>query len=451
MDKVTLQFKTVSSQRGKKLLIRENYRYYKKRQNKNGHIVWHCASQKCNAILVTNYDCNLALKEQSHICNSSSVQNDLKEKIDECLERAKTESTPIPTIYKEQVEKLESTGLDLVLKLPNYNNLKKRMYKLRNKELQTKNVRFSKLRDVKVPGVHKDILLADYTEKKRRILLFATEEAKQILKKAKHISCDGTFKAADRPFKQLYTLHVDLGSTDTQTNIIPAVYALLPDKKRSTYVIFFNLIKSQIPEFNPESITTDFEISAMSAAKAVFENIATRGCIFHFKKAVQNKAKLLGITKQSNISRAHVRRCMALAYLPNTMISDGWLYVLGENIQNDDKTTQFNTYFQNTWIEKKSVLSNKWCFYNIRHKTNNAIEWWNSRLNRTLKSKPNIALLLNTLKKDAKYHFNLWRNQGYISKRTKESILKEQKINSSLRELIDQKISLGHCIEKLSY
>lgn len=61
--------------------------------------------------------------------------------------------------------------------------------------------------------------------------------------------------------------------------------------------------------------------------------------------------------------------------------------------------------------EKKSILSDKWCIYHIRHKTNNAIEWWNSRLNRTIKSKPNIAVLLKTLKKDAKYHLNLWKNQ----------------------------------------
>lgn len=291
-----------------------------------------------------------------------------------------------------------------------------------------------------VPGVHKDFLLADYTGKKQKILLFATEESKEILKNAKHVFCDGTFKAAVHPFKQLYTLHVDVGSTNTHTNIIPTVYALLPNKTQATYEIFFHLIKSQIPEFNPESITTDFETSAMLAAKTVFDKVTTRGCIFHFKKAVQKKAKLLGITKKSNMSRAHVRRCMALAYLPNTMVSDGWLYVLSECIRKDNKTAQFNDYFQNTWIEKKSILSDKWCFYNIRHKTNNAIEWWNSRLNRTLKSKPNIAVLLKTLKKDGKYYSNLWRNQGYISKRTEESILKERKINSSLTELIDNEI-----------
>lgn len=142
---------------------------------------------------------------------------------------------------------------------------------------------------------------------------------------------------------------------------------------------------------------------------------------------------------------------MALAYLPITCRSDGWLYVLSQCLKSDDKTVAFNLYFENTWIREQSYLNDKWCFYNVRHKTNNAIESWNSRLNKKVKINSNLAFLLKTLMADAKYYWALWNNNGFISKRCEETILREKRINDSARELVDQEISIGHFIERLSY
>lgn len=64
-------------------------------------------------------------------------------------------------------------------------------------------------------------------------------------------------------------------------------------------------------------------------------------------------------------------------------------------------------------------------------------------------SKPNLALLLDRLYKDANYYFGLFKRQGFISKKKIETIRKHEKTVQSVRELIDQDISLGHCFEKL--
>lgn len=227
------------------------------------------------------------------------------------------------------------------------------------------------------------------------------------------------------------------------------MYALLPGKKQLHYEIFFDLIKSQIPEFNPATITSDFETSAMLAAQKAFPEATLRGCIFHFKQAVLRKAKKLGLSKKSMLSRGHVKRCMALAYLPMTCRSDGWLYVLSQCLKINDKIAEFNMYFENTWLQ--SFLNDKWCFNGVRHKTNNCIESWNSRLNKKINGKPNLAYLLKLLIKDANYYYFLWSNNGSISKRCEETILKDKRIDETVRELVDQEISIGHCIEKLSY
>ncbi|KAL0879890.1 hypothetical protein ABMA27_002416 [Loxostege sticticalis] len=183
-------------------------------------------------------------------------------------------------------------------KIPKYDNIKKTLYKHRHKQLQTTKTRFTKLKSIVVPGKFKPFLLADFLEKKCRILLFATPEAKETLRQAKHVFL---------------------------------CYALLPDKKHHTYTVLFELIKSQIPEFAPETFTTDYEVSAMTAITTVFPNAILLGCLFHFIRALWRKADQLTI-KKSKIMRAHVKRCIALAFLPKEYVQDGWLYVPGIRI-----------------------------------------------------------------------------------------------------------------------
>ncbi|XP_028172984.1 uncharacterized protein LOC114361950 [Ostrinia furnacalis] len=158
-------------------------------------------------------------------------------------------------------------------------------YKHRNKSLETKKIRFFQLKDVCIPGKFKDLLFADYYEKSTRILVFCSKEG--------------------REFMLSYQIK----------NKVP------------TYETLFRLCKSQVPELEPEKVTTDFEISAMNAVKNVFPNAKSQGCLFHFKQAVLRNAKKNDINK-SKLWKCHVRQCMALSYLPTQFVADGWLYIL---------------------------------------------------------------------------------------------------------------------------
>ncbi|KAL0872119.1 hypothetical protein ABMA27_004539 [Loxostege sticticalis] len=170
------------------------------------------------------------------------------------------------------------------------------MYKHRNRSLQAERIRFFKLKDVMIPNIYNNFLFADYNDKKTRILLFASEEGRELLKQA----------------KEAY---------------FPVLYGLLPNKKSTTYEIFFDLIKSQVPEFNPSVITTDFELGLMGAIQEIYPNTQSRGCLFHFSQAVWRQAKKHGLVK-FKLFKPHVRRCIALSYLPIEYRNDAWLYIL---------------------------------------------------------------------------------------------------------------------------
>ncbi len=50
---------------------------------------------------------------------------------------------------------------------------------------------------------------------------------------------DVTFKSCSKQFAQLYTIHVDCGSTISETNVYSAIFALLPVEK-----VWFGLVWS---------------------------------------------------------------------------------------------------------------------------------------------------------------------------------------------------------------
>ncbi|KAF8785717.1 hypothetical protein HNY73_011229 [Argiope bruennichi] len=80
-----------------------------------------------------------------------------------------------------------------------------------------------------------------------RILVFGGEESWYLLENGKIIFIDGTFKSCSKQFAQIYAIHVDLRSIATETNVYPALFAFLPDKRQVTYIAMFQEVKRWCP------------------------------------------------------------------------------------------------------------------------------------------------------------------------------------------------------------
>lgn len=112
----------------------------------------------------------------------------------------------------------------------------------------------------------------------------------------KYIFLNGTLKTASKQFAQLYVVHVDLGSTREGTNVTPAVFALLPDKKKITYIRRFQAIFQVVLEWAPETVNIDFEAGATEAIRHVFPRTEVQVCIFHFSQSLWRKVQNIGLT-----------------------------------------------------------------------------------------------------------------------------------------------------------
>ncbi|KAH9644537.1 hypothetical protein HF086_002338 [Spodoptera exigua] len=323
----------------------------------------------CSATIKTNSDFNVIMNETSHShepLNTTEVE--IKMQMEKCSKAVQENvSDPISKIFEENMASLEDRGLDLIKKLPALNSVQKMLYRKRNKSIGARKSTFA----------FEKILFADYAHGKTRILIFADNELKKYMATCKKFYMDGTFKVCPKPFYQLYTIHAELGSSQEYLNVIPVIYALLPDKKMSTYELLFQIIKSQITEWDPNDITVDFEVPAILAIRSNFPGVKITGCYFHFNRSLWRKAKALGVCK-TQLGKIHVKLCAALSHLPSELVNEGWLYVM-EEAPNSNCVTQFNDYFVKTWLEN-SVLADTWCTFRQMNKTNNVVEIWNGHI-----------------------------------------------------------------------
>ena len=121
-----------------------------------------------------------------------------------------------------------------------------------------------------------------------RMLLFATERNFRLLMQSQEWYANGTFKSSPLLFDQLYTTHGVLGNS-----VMPAVFALLPNKSQDTYERLLAAVKQLMPAAAPQSVLTDFEPAALNAFRNEYPNVVHRGCFFHFSQCIYRNLQIL--------------------------------------------------------------------------------------------------------------------------------------------------------------
>lgn len=311
-------------------------------------------------------------------------------------------------IFDDEFKPLGNSGYELITKLPTLEKFKSTLHRHRR---DTQGIQAEpKHRDdielhpeTVIMADGQNFLLADNLDGDR-ILIFASPATKVMLKVHKNIFIDGTFKSVSKQFSQLYTIHVDLGSTESETNVAPVVFALLPDKKKTTYIRLFRAILREVPEWAPETVSADYEISIIEAVKDVFPAAEFQGCFFHFSQCLWRKIQNIGLVdeyKSNEEVRNTIKMCASLAFLNLTQVEEGWLEIHAA-APNSEKINQFFDYFVDQWMENPLLPLASWNCKGRRHRTNNAVEGWNHRFNTLIgRSHPRIKHLVETLKLEA--------------------------------------------------
>ena len=224
--------------KGKDCLIYENYMFHINGKNEDT-VYWECKGkrrQNCRATAIS-VGTKICVNG-SHTCDQTAIKTGTHVFKESCKDISFSSSLPLPRIYREEANRLAvSCGKsDAILReLPLFKSTSSSMYRAKHKSLPT----LAKTRREIViparlqytPNLQEKFLLADIgTDDK--ILIFATEKNLEYLTEAHTLFCDGTFKHVPKLFYQLYSIH---GKLKDLKGSYPLVYALLPNKQKSTY------------------------------------------------------------------------------------------------------------------------------------------------------------------------------------------------------------------------
>ncbi|GFR59605.1 hypothetical protein ElyMa_001799500 [Elysia marginata] len=130
-----------------------------------------------------------------------------------------------------------------------------------------------------------------------QICLTTTVENLNFLSSSTYILADGTFQFRPRYFYQLYTFH---GTWNE--HFIPCVFALLPNKKETTYTRALQMLRHMCREKNfslhSELIHFDLEDAMLSSCRHVFPDAKIKACNFHVGQTWHKKLQQIGFAAE---------------------------------------------------------------------------------------------------------------------------------------------------------
>lgn len=108
---------------------------------------------------------------------------------------------------------------------------------------------------------------------------------------------------------------------------MPAIYCLLPHKRKETYINFLNLLKAYASSknfnLNLPNFRVDIEIGMINAIKNVFPYANIKLCLFHFTQSIFRAVQRFNLTNQylnDERFKLLIRKLMALPLLSTDLV-----------------------------------------------------------------------------------------------------------------------------------
>ncbi|GBO14618.1 hypothetical protein AVEN_246995-1 [Araneus ventricosus] len=134
--------------------------------------------------------------------------------------------------------------------------------------------------------------------------------------------------------------------------------------------------------------------------------------------------------------------CSVLAYMPLNTVEDTWIMVM-ERASQHEKLSEFIDYFVEQWMSNPLLPTALWNVNYQRHRTNNAVEGWNSKLNR---KHPNVKIQVKCLKDAANNISHVIRSRELceFGVKRKKCVQLDQRLENIMKDFeIFEKMSHG--------
>ena len=182
--------------------------------------------------------------------------------------------------------------------------------------------------DLDLENVPENFVREDISENGQRYLVLCTDSQLHLLKNAKVIYFDATFKCVRDPFKQLASIHSFVKSDGT-IKMVPLAFIIMSRRQTVDYTTVLEAIFKMLPPENKiQEVVIDFERAMWSAFKKVLPSHSKlHGCWFHWSQCIYRKvkdAKLHHQYAKNGPIREFIKMLMALPHLPAEHIPEAF-------------------------------------------------------------------------------------------------------------------------------
>ena len=181
-------------------------------------------------------------------------------------------------------------------------------------------------------------------------VIFYSETMMNLLPEITDIQFDGTFYTVPVKFYQLWTIFVVV---DRYT--LPAIHYLMTSKSQKLYIAILDRIFSNLPNFKPMTVISDWESAPRNSFKEIYPNININGCWFHYTQRIWAKVQKLGLTQsfhENNEITKFVKQLMAIHFLPASLIRPTFLFIQAPDLSATEsmKMNKLVKYFKRRWL-----------------------------------------------------------------------------------------------------
>ena len=415
-----IKMEYTSTTHGRQMIIERNFLYVFQKELADGVQSWECQlrrKQQCKArIKVLNNEVIERVNEHQHAPNSTKVQST---KIRVSMKRrAETTIDPPQRILSDGLAQATPA---VAINLPRIPHIRRAIRRHRAIEGYPANP----VDRASIPIIPNEFATTERGDRflfydsgvgdENRILLFATDQALDLLRSSDNWFGDGTFDVSPEIFFQVYTIHAICHG-----KVVPCMFGLLPNKQEATYNVMMRELNNHLNGHSPTDILFDFERAAMNSAENTFPGVRVHGCFFHLSKHIWKHIQRNGLSQlyENNDNFAlYMRMIPATAFVDTPDVPQAFYDLETEirnNFGNQNGVDAVLDYFEDTYIGRQRrgrpraqpmFLIELWNMYDRTleelPRTNNEIEGWHNRFNGNCDgSHPTLWKLLKSFKRE---------------------------------------------------
>lgn len=132
-------------------------------------------------------------------------------------------------------------------------------------------------------------------------------------------------------------------------------------KTAEAYSGLFDFIGKKLFNLEPTETMTDYEEGLRLAIKICWPNASIKGCLWHFKRAIEKRCKSLGmhnLFKKNKLARKVKAMLTNLPLLPEHLLVDGYQSIKDFARRNklNKRFEEVFSYFEGYWLKNQVFM-----------------------------------------------------------------------------------------------